>query len=110
MELPVRICLLLVGSFQVRHFHILLLLDSVDVFVQLVEQLGEELGRIVLIVPHEHHVMLTEDLLKRARIYPAITARLVPHLVIKARKLGDDLTFGAKRVLLVYLLREGHRE
>ena len=110
MELPVRICLLLVGSFQVRHFHILLLFDSVDVFVQLVEQLGEKLGRIVLVVPHEHHVMLTEDFLEGARIDPAIAARLVPHVVVEPRQLSYHLAFGAQWIFQIDFLGEGHRE
>ena len=110
MELPVRICLLFVGSFQVGHLHILLLLDSVDILVQLVKQLGEELGRIVLIVPHEHHVMLAEDFLESARIDPAIATRLVPHVVVEPRQLSYHLAFGAEWIIQIDFLREGHRE
>ena len=78
--------------------------------MQLVEQLGEKLGRIVLIVPHEHHVMLAEDFLESARIDPAIAARLVPHVVVEPRQLSYHLAFGSQWIIQIYFLRKGHRE
>ena len=108
VELPVGVSLLLVSAHQFWHFHILLLSHPVDILMELIEELGEEFGGIVLFVPHEHHVVLTEDFLEVARVHVAIAARFVPHVVIQASQVRDDLAFGAQRVLLVDFLGKSH--
>ena len=110
VQLPVRVRFLLVGALQLGHLDILLLPDAIHVLVQLIEQLGEKLGGVVLVVPHEHQVVLAEGLLEVARIHVAIAARLVPHLIVKPGQVRDDLAFGAQWVLLIDLARERHRE
>lgn len=110
VQLPERIRFLLVCAFQVGHLDVLLLLDSVHVFVQLVEQLGEELLRVMLIVAYEHLVVLREDFLELAGVHVPRMARLVPYLVEQLRELTDDFAVGPQRVLAVDLVSEAHRE
>ena len=50
--------------------------------MDIVEQLGEKLGRVVLIVPLEHDAVTAEDFLEGAWIDITIGARFVPHAVI----------------------------
>ena len=110
VQLPVRVRFLLVGALQLWHLDVLLLPDAINVLVQLVEQLGEKLGGVVLVVPHEHQVVLAEGLLEVARIHVTIAARLVPHLIVQPGQVRDNLALGAQRVLFIDLAMEGHRE
>ena len=51
--------------------------------MELVEKLSQELCRIVLLIPLEHDVVLTEDFLEGTWVHVAIALVLVPHLKVE---------------------------
>ena len=82
MQLPICVGFLLVSAFEFGYLHILLLLDTVNILMDIIEQLGQKLGRVVLVIPLEHDAVTAEDFLEGAWIDITIGARFIPHAVI----------------------------
>ena len=82
MQLPICVCFLLVSAFEFGYLDILLVLDTVDILMDIIEQLGEKLGRVVLVIPLEHDAVAAEDFLEGAWIDIPKGTRFVPHAVI----------------------------
>ena len=76
----------------------------------MVEELSQELCRVVLLVTLEHDVVLTEDLLEGAWVDVAEAACLVPHLEVERCELAHNFALAAKWVGQVDLLSKSHRK
>lgn len=94
VQLPESVRLLLISAFQVWHLDIFLLFDPVEIFVEQVEQLGQEFLRVVLLVSLEHHAVRAETLFEVAWVQVVEDLVFVPHLIEEVGESCDYFSLG----------------
>lgn len=102
MLLPLYVGLLLLAeSCELWHVDVRLLLDSIEVLMQPIEEHAQELCRVMLLVAAEHGVELSHFLLEAP--WGMHSRLLVPHAMKQMRKLNRKIASSSQRIVLIYL-------